>query len=279
MTNQMDPSDQTIKGLYAPQNPRIGEFMPGQDLGPALRATRPTLGFGSQASRIARAKGEYMYAGPSTAQTNPFSSAPYDTFQYQRLGSGQPSTTYPYQERRPSNRSRPRGQMRKKRTDQGPEPSVADIYPDDAHWAPTQPIHRGYFAPPPPVPLRPQPILYAERPAQWPTPAEVYTQGRQLPRQAPVAQVFNIFEGHYAPTEEDISDADGDVVALIDQLPNPSVHTLMCFSQASLTPDARPLTPEQEIGERYGLTCQGAGSGEAWSPPAVPGTELFSARW
>lgn len=41
-----------------------------------------------------------------------------------------------------------------------------------------------------------------------------------------------------------------------------------------MTPQARPLSPDQETGARYGLQLQGVGHGAAWQPaPAAPGQD------
>ncbi|KNG45465.1 hypothetical protein DDE82_004250 [Stemphylium lycopersici] len=94
--------------------------------------------------------------------------------------------------RRPSDRRqyRSRASTRTKRTDQGPEPSAADIYPDDAfQMPPPQPSvrRRSSYAPEPATRFQqprgldaPAPrALHVEDVISWPTPAELYTQHQQ----------------------------------------------------------------------------------------------------
>lgn len=72
---------------------------------------------------------------------------------------------------------RPRALTRTKRTDQGPEPSHADIYPDDASFVPRHPsypqvpaqVFQGF------MPAMPSENRIHVGVAVWPTPAEVYT--------------------------------------------------------------------------------------------------------
>ncbi|KAI4952751.1 hypothetical protein J4E91_003223 [Alternaria rosae] len=80
---------------------------------------------------------------------------------------------------------RPRALTRTKRTDQGPEPSHADIYPDDANVMPRRPSYRSE-----PTEMFPSfvPAVLPERPFRaentvvWPTPAEVYARKPDNPQ-------------------------------------------------------------------------------------------------
>jgi hypothetical protein len=162
--------------------------------------------------------------------------------------------------RMPSHRRYSHRPSRAKRSDQGPMPSAADIYPDDAHFTPT-PIHEGhaqsYF---PHAPQNhPQPQLVIANPFNWLPPAQVYAP--ELP-----------------PTSEDVADADIDVLDLISELPALSLCTLakmgnthdlratsaFGLESADLAGDARALTPGQEDGSRYGIRFWGIGYGDQW---------------
>ncbi|KAJ4370061.1 hypothetical protein N0V86_008796 [Didymella sp. IMI 355093] len=161
--------------------------------------------------------------------------------------------------RMPSHRRYPRRPSRAKRSDQGPMPSAADIYPDDAHFTPT-PIHEGhmqsYF--PHARQNHPQPQVIAN-PFNWPPPAQAYAP--ELP-----------------PTSEDVADADTDVLDLISELPALSLCTLaklgnthdlratsaFGLESADLAGDERALTPGQKDGSRYGIRFWGIGYGDQW---------------
>ncbi|KAF7680732.1 hypothetical protein GT037_002383 [Alternaria burnsii] len=81
--------------------------------------------------------------------------------------------------RGPSRHYRPRALPRVKRTDQGPEPSDADIYPDDANFIPRRPPYQPESAGSLPSYIMDMPStrqVHAEDIMVWPTPAEVYRQ-------------------------------------------------------------------------------------------------------
>lgn len=197
--------------------------------------------------------------------------------QYHRPSIGQPNTPFQQHVHQPSDsRRRPRVYTRTKRTDQGPEPSAADIYPDDAHWTPSEPIHRGYFAPPPypPAPPQQQAQLPLQNTMSWPTPAEVYMQNSLPPpvahsHQKSKAQPFDVFQGHVAPSEADKSASDEEVHALLEEMPEPSIDTLINFGALDLIGEERQLTPLQTTGSRYGLQFGGLGYMDAWTPAVV----------
>ena len=143
--------------------------------------------------------------------------------------------------------------------DQGPMPSAADIYPDDANWTPSAPIYEGFDY-----------IAYSEQSFKqsqviidnafnWPTPAQVY-------------------KPESAPTTADIDAVDNDVFALMCELPMPSLGTLsslgtLCGSNIAagleLPCDPRPLTPAQLDGSRYGMKFYGIALGDEWELPKV----------
>ncbi|KAF2126999.1 hypothetical protein P153DRAFT_433471 [Dothidotthia symphoricarpi CBS 119687] len=169
-------------------------------------------------------------------------------------------------------RNRPR-HWRVKRTDQGPMPSDADIYPDDANWVPTKPIHQGFS-------------LFSEiaqpdfQTANWPTPAEMYKPASPTPFEM-------LLESFSPPTATDVCAADGDVLTLIDQLPAPSIDTLLTLGISEedvfspgrdLQCDTRPLTPGQVDGSRYGVKFHGIGYGDIWICPDAEMGEPFRVR-
>lgn len=172
-----------------------------------------------------------------------------------------------YQHTRVPSHRYPRRPSRAKRSDQGPMPSAADIYPDDAHWTPSAPLYeaaqdsnyRNHSHQPPS-----QPQIIVANPFNWPPPAQVYAP--ELP-----------------PTPTDISAADTDILELIDQLPSPSLCTLaklgnardlratttFGLESAGLDGDERALTPGQEDGSRYGIRFWGIGYGDQWELPGA----------
>jgi len=196
------------------------------------------------------------------------------SFLRDRSSTGQSYDPFQQHAHQPSGRGRrPRVHTRTKRTDQGPEPSAADIYPDDAHWMPSEPINRSYFAPPP-YPPQQQVQQQIQNALNWPTPAEVYLSNSQPPavahsHQKSKAQPFNLFQDHVAPSEADKSASDEEVHTLLDQMPEPSIDTLLNFGATDLILEERPLTPLQKTGNRYGLGFIGIGLGDPWTPAVV----------
>lgn len=152
--------------------------------------------------------------------------------------------------------------------DQGPMPSAADIYPDDAQFTPSI-IHEGHrqthFQQHQDINQAhesAQPII--ANPFDWPPPAQVYA-----PEQP--------------PTYADILAADTDVLALMNELPEPSLCTLaklgnthdlratsaFGLDNGGLEGDERALTPAQEDGSRYGIRFWGLGYGDQWDLPRI----------
>jgi hypothetical protein len=179
---------------------------------------------------------------------------------------------------RPNPRKRERRPTRTKRTDQGPEPSAADIYPDDAHWTPPKQSQQSYFAPRPYVPVQPQPVVQPSDATSWPTPAEVYKPATTVPVPAHVPQEFNVFAAHTSPTHEDLIASDGEVLSLLGELPDPTIQTLINFGAFDLLPQDRPLSPYQLSGKRYGLNYLGVGLGDDWKPPVAKESDPFRVR-
>ncbi|KAF7450955.1 hypothetical protein A1F97_03973 [Pyrenophora tritici-repentis] len=207
-------------------------------------------------------------------------------------------------------RRRSRAYTRGKRTDQGPEPSAADIYPEDANVT----RRSSYLQPAVPFlfpkaePL-PQSHFSAEDPVSWPTPAEVDTlnlKKPQTPRSlirlfdqkfgneaaaaalpAPPAP-FDIFADHSYPTKDDFNAADDEVRFLLSSIPTfyyqQEVGQAQTQTQhqdqgtAYLTCDTRPLTPEQLTGARYGIRYHGIGLGDNWKCLEVKEGEPFRVR-
>jgi hypothetical protein len=285
--SRSDTSEETIRAPREMQDPFTEHARRAPEQGQALKMVHPPPGFSNQMARMVAVEEDHIPAAPAamrhhfapTPQPNPAyhhrQNISQSSASFQQLG--QSSAPFQQHVRRPSSRRRPRTHTRTKRTDQGPEPSAADIYPDDADWPPPQPPHRSYFAPPPHQP-KPQPTLHMEQTAHWPTPAEVYT---LAPPQQPLThpkQGFDIFEAHVPPSPDDMSAADGDVLSLINELPDPSIDTLIRFGAFDLLPEEQPLTPMQESGKRYGMNFFGIGLGDDWVPPAAGENEPFRVR-
>ncbi|KAF1927796.1 uncharacterized protein M421DRAFT_175659 [Didymella exigua CBS 183.55] len=170
--------------------------------------------------------------------------------QHQHRRSSVSTTSHHLHSRMPSHRRFPRRASRTKRMDQGPMPSSADIYPDDAH--PPLPTHEHAHPCYPPA----TPII--ANPFNWPPPAQAY---------APEPP----------PSLADMHAADTDVLALIHEMPQPSLCTLVRLgnshdlratgavgSRHALDGDARALSPAQRDGSRYGIRFWGIGYGDSW---------------
>ncbi|KAF3047183.1 hypothetical protein E8E12_011577 [Didymella heteroderae] len=173
------------------------------------------------------------------------------------------SSTASYrQHSRVLSRRYPRRPSRAKRSDQGPLPSAADIYPDDARWTPSAPLYetaQDYLSCDQSRQMPEQPQIVITNPFNWPPPAQVY---------APEPP----------PTRQDVDDADSDILKLMDELPEPSLCTLaklgnthdlratsvFGLESAGLTGDERALTPGQQDGSRYGIRFWGLGYGDQW---------------
>lgn len=182
----------------------------------------------------------------------------------------QPANLSQHHARHPSDRRYPRAPNRVRRTDQGPEPSAADIYPEDAELDPSYrrfPGGRaGQYHQPFKLPTSPRLEFQINNAIGWPTPAEVYAQKSPTPTPTPP---YNIFENHVSPTEADINATDDIVITLIGQLPDPSMDILLNFSAFYIMCDKRSLTPGQLNGSRYGMRHNGLALGDSWNPVAL----------
>jgi hypothetical protein len=241
-----------------------------------LKAVPPPPGFGYQMSRMVAVENGQTFTDPAFDEQE-VSLAGSPAYFPLYTSPSRPVTQYQHHARRASGKKRPRGYTRTKRTDQGPEPSAADIYPEDAHWTPNRSHNRNYFAPPHMLRL-PQNVVHMEDAASWPTPAEVYTDHFQAPAATRPPQVFDIFEAHVPPTTEDMSAANAEVLSLLSELPGPSVTTLINFGSLDLVGDERPLSPAQRSGQRYGVNYYGIGIGDYWQPPIVQENDPFRVR-
>jgi hypothetical protein len=189
--------------------------------------------------------------------------------------------------RHPSDRKRPRAYTRTKRTDQGPEPSAADIYPEDAILEPLQQRHFGdesmQYHPTLAPYSSPRRHLYVSDATSWPTPAEVYTPKPDMPsfdvleqhvhptvmhiRGPDNAPPFDMFEQHTQPTPSDVHEACVEVTGMINELTSISLDTILNVREDDLTCDWRPLTPGQLDGSRFGIRYYGLGLGDDWICP------------
>lgn len=277
-----DSSQETIRAPREPQDPFVVHGSPAEEAIQAMKVVRAPPGF-NQKPRMVTVEDEQMLTGPSTPQQN--SNIGQSSYTTPRRTSVEQSST-PRQQNmqqhahQPSSTRRPRP-ARGKRIDQGPEPSAADIYPEDALWTPTQPVqvHHGYFAPPPymtPQCQQPNQLLLPGH-TSWPTPTEMRTgyepqqpQVLHHPRpQRLESQHFNISENHVTPSAADLSASDDDILTLLNELPEPKIDTLIHFGTTDLIGEERPNTPMQETGKRYGLQYYGIGYMDEWKAPAV----------
>ncbi|KAF2628483.1 hypothetical protein BU25DRAFT_490607 [Macroventuria anomochaeta] len=253
----------------------LADFLQNQDLHtpsepPASTSVSPTRTVVHGNTETTRAEPEvkstqegdvpnsHRVAIPAPTETITIPRGP-SAFQHQRRRSSASSASYRHHMRIPSNRRYPRRTSRAKRMDQGPMPSAADIYPDDAHWTPSAPIYEGldYMAYNDQPAEQPQVIV--DNVFNWPPPAQVY-------------------KPELAPTVADIDAADIDVLALMNELPEPSLDTLAKLDSSrdlrsatafDLPCDERALTPAQLDGSRYGMRFYGIGYGDQWDLPKM----------
>lgn len=279
--------DDVVAASRELQESRMRFGTPIREDGKATKMVCPPPGFYGEASREIKVESPLpVRNGVTDLQYVPMSPAQFS--RARRDSPFQAAKHVQHHPRRPSSKRRPRAHTRVKRTDQGPEPSAADIYPDDANWeASYMPFNGRETVYPRPsfVPqLSPQRELQANDAISWPTPAEVYTQtesGRvytHKPVTPPGSPIINIFENHFPPTKADFTAADDDVLALIGGLPSPSIATLLKFGATGLVYDDRPLSPGQENASRYGLRYYGLGIGDIWRCPGAEEGDLFRVR-
>jgi hypothetical protein len=267
MKSRSESSEETVKPSQDQPDPFVDYNVPTQEQPQALRVVRAPPGFGMQTSRMVTVEDAQIPTGPAIMQQKIAQAGPSGYF-HQHSIQTQTGTPFQRHSRHSSIRKRPRGYTRTKRTDQGPEPSAADIYPDDAHFTPTQqPFRHNYFSPP--THITPCPVVQLEDPVSWPTPAEVFTNKVQVAPPAPahVPQLFTPREVHVSPTLQDVHAADRDVHSLLHELPEPSINTLITFNAYEFVGDERSLSPDQSSGKRYGVNFFGIGLGDEWGPP------------
>ena len=106
--------------------------------------------------------------------------------QHQHRHSSVSSGSYQPHARTPSGLHQSRRMSRTKRVDQGPMPSMADIYPDDAHWSPPVVVHeRGHSYMSHPAQHVQQPQFNIDSTPKWPL---------RQPAQQPQFNVENAFK-------------------------------------------------------------------------------------
>lgn len=182
--------------------------------------------------------------------------------------------------------------MKPKRADQGPMPSSADIYPEDA-VSPNAQFHGGTLGmhgeqhsvefgrgarmsqPPSMLPAN----LHVEDATAWPTPAEAKT----------TKAVVGV--PSFCSTLANPSDTRGDEqhpevppLTELTTVPDANIAASMALPPVSdrigclsLIPDCRPLTPGQLNGSRYGLRFFGIGFKDDWIPPTIKDNTLHYA--
>lgn len=279
MQSRSESSEETVRPprerSHSLRNPDVEEA-------PTLKFVRAPPGFGDQQPRIVAEEAQQVLMDPATFVQN-VAPVPAGYVQQQHHV---PQSTISYQSpaRGPSTTRRIRSYTRTRRTDQGPEPSAADIYPDDAHWTPPQATPRYHraasYVPSTPsyMPPTPQTVVRAEDSTAWPTPAEVYDPKTKTPTSAHVTQTCDTKEVHVPPTAEDFAAADAAVLSLLDELPEPKINTLLNFGALDLLADERPLSPAQDSGKRYGLQFHGIGLADPWLPPQASEGDPFRVR-
>ena len=273
------------------------EREPGED--PPRRIVQPPPGFGGERPREIRV--EDRSAASFAILESPFvPTGPAALGRLRRFSDLQSANPLPQYQvpqydrtRRPSikRHARPRAPTRTRRTDQGPEPSAADIYPDDALWmsprrAPYTPEPMGAFPAYAPSAVRVPAFSIAQDTTSWPTPAEVYAQKTKQSPPQPSAFTqtttttttsttdaqFDLFANHSYPSTADILDADADVlICMIPDLFDLGLHGAL--------PDERPLTLGHADGTRYGVGLHGIGLGDAWRGPDLGRSDASKARW
>ncbi|KAF1835533.1 hypothetical protein BDW02DRAFT_646761 [Decorospora gaudefroyi] len=202
-----------------------------------------------------------------------------------------------YQPRRQSNAGplRQRTSTHSSRSDQGPQPSHADIFPDD--YQPRRPSYQqepaGNSFPTPLPGLGPQlsvehfeaearpflPEPYTQQSSNsWSqrntAPSVVGPQGQAQPQMRPQFEEDHAnAQQHYPPTPADIAATDADVLYLLDHLPNNNDG-----DGPDLPCDERPLTPQQLTGECYGISLTAMGRSGQWNAPAAEEGVPFRVR-
>jgi hypothetical protein len=231
--------------------PRYGSNMRAEDRedgeGQVMKVVRPPPGLGGGPARMipveertaVAPEPQYVPTGPAAFDQGP-------PRRFSDLSAVGHDPQYFDHARHPSSRRlyRSRAHTRTKRTDQGPEPSHADIYPDDAvpNYMPRRPSYQqepaGYFGTYIPPPRE----FQVQDPVSWPTPAEVYTQKQQPespPRRSVFAQSTAATLGAYA--QEQIKGAHAQ-----EQGQTP-LHRIFEQYNAIYPPQARTPTPPFDL--------------------------------
>ena len=172
-----------------------------------------------------------------------------------------------------------------KRSDQGPMPSSADIYPEDA-ILPNIPYHGGTYVDQHSGGFdrssrmsrtlsMPKENLLVQDATVWPTPAEAKTD-------KPIVRASSLSLGAVHPTgtrgdekHRDEAHAAKITVTARGNIPSPLNLPRISTRHSgtpTLIPDSRPLTPGQVDGKRYGLRFFGLGIKDEWAPPIVKKT-------
>ena len=243
--------------------------LPGQEIGYGSKLLWPPPGLGHHNPRETLDEDAFLGLAFTLQSrhipTGPrASSIPQNIYQYEATNPVRQCTNPPL------SRRRQRAIARTKRLDQGPEPSVADIYPDDANWVPS---HRPFDARDR-LDIRPSlaPQISAPRDLQvendidWPTPAEV--SHRAIVGEPPISKPlvsFNLFENHVPPTAADMNAFDADVIFVVDNISTEMMNTWFDLEPMS-SESGQALKPLLRV-NKYGLEFYGVGLGDSWNPP------------
>lgn len=274
LDNQSESSDDSNAMVRETLHPTSNAESSPREERTILKVVRPPPGFANALPRMVSVEKD---TSVEPVNAPPSRTVPLGPSGYTQNQCPMAEAVNPFQQhaRRPSSRRQHRRHNRPKRTDQGPEPSAADIYPDDANWTPRTAVQQNSFGPPPQglqLHRFAQPELQVENPVSWPTPAEVYMADTPKLQTAYLAQQDVVGP----PSAVDLSAADNDVHVLLEDLPAPSISTLIHFGALDLLGDDRPLTPNQQDGSRYGMRFYGLGLGDEWELPSVAGSRSYN---
>ncbi|KAL5119841.1 hypothetical protein ACEQ8H_002202 [Pleosporales sp. CAS-2024a] len=259
MNNRSGSEEETVKPSHGQYDPFVDQVTPLREQEQSVKFVHAPPGFGMHMPRQIIVEEQNMMQASSGDMYHDSASSHMGTPQQSRA-------------RYQSSRRRLQTYTRTKRSDQGPEPSAADIYPEDAHFTPRPSTYQRqhYF---PASPYMPLPIVKPDDAASWPTPAEVYT-AVVLPRTPTVAHVPQQLaprEPQAEPAPHHLTVADKEVLSLVHGLFDPSNNTLITPKSLDflLVGEERSLSPNQLSGKRYGITY-GIGLGNMWQPPSKP---------
>lgn len=259
VSNRSESSGETVIPSRPIHDSSAGESSTAREGEYATKVVHAPPGFANEGSRVITVEQQV----PSPPTKMPAVAEGYFNKTRQVFGR---STLGSRRESEPFIRGYPRRYTQTRRGDQGPEPSLADIYPEDVNWAPPPTTRQDVPTIPSEKPQLTEFNLLTRGTQPWYDPGEeVHQEPTTIIPIAPAAQRSRILESHAQRAKEDFKAADQNVVALLDLLPGLSATT----QHDAMAPDNRPLTPRQEDGKRYGLRYHGVGIQNAWDFPPI----------